>query len=145
MSTPPGGVFAMLATSPEAMRRVSKLGAFARFGTSLPDLPREAAIYVTACREQFAAEVRIHGETAKRLGGDDALLDHLANGAFDQVPDRVQQAAIFAHTLATTGAVDQPVFDAARAAFGDRGVVDLAVTVGYYVLLARLNRVFAPE
>ena len=35
-ASPPGDFFGVLVASPEGMRRLSKVGAFSRFGTMLP-------------------------------------------------------------------------------------------------------------
>jgi 4-carboxymuconolactone decarboxylase len=141
----PGGLWGMLVTAPEGMRRVGKLGAFARTRTTLPDQAREAATFLTVCLTGYQLEIDIHGRALAGLGVDQAVVDALRAGRTDGLPEGIRQAARFAQEQAGGQPVGDETFEAARAAFGDRGVVELAIVVGYYLMLSTLARTFVVE
>ena len=142
---PPGGFFGCLVNSAEGMRRLSKLGAFARFGTNLPEIPREAAVYLTNNHASDTLEIAIHGQTLTRLGVEPATIAAIGQGLTADLPDGVRQAVEFAREMLTTGRVSQPVFEAAQQVFGDQGTVELALVISYYDLIGRLRLIFTPE
>jgi hypothetical protein len=74
-----------------------------------------------------------------------SVVDALRAGRTDGLPDGIRQAARFAQEEASGRSVSDETFEAARAAFGDRGVVELAIVVGYYLMLSTLARTFIVE
>ena len=142
VTNPPGGLFGILVASAEGMRRVSKLGAFGRTRTILQDAPREAAVVFTAAHEGYDYEVQVHSATLGRLGVDAAAVEALRAGKTGGLPDGIREAAGLAQAMCAGGEVPQAVFDAARLAFGDQGVVEMSIVIGYYLMLSRLAKVY---
>jgi 4-carboxymuconolactone decarboxylase len=141
---PPGPIWSMLLHSPEGMRRVAKWGAFARYGTSLPEQEREAAIFVAACRCRFGYETRVHAGNLERLGVPPVTIEALRSGQFEDLAPAMRSAAQLACAMTgSTPEVTEECFTAARDLFGERGVVELGLVIAYYSALAKLWHLLA--
>jgi 4-carboxymuconolactone decarboxylase len=125
--------------NPELTYRVAHLGSFIRFDSELPDKVRELAILATArevdARFEWAGHVRI----ARELGITDeqvqAIADRKAPAGFN---DDDALPVTIAQELRRTNALSDASFNAAKAKYGDRGVIELIATVGYYSLMGCL-------
>jgi len=100
------GPFNALLRSPELCDLVQRLGAFVRFGTSVPQRLNEMAIIMAGRKWTAQYEFYAHRRLALEAGLSPAIADAIA--AFQRVKD----------------------------AFGERGVVDLVGAVGYYSLVS---------
>jgi len=130
-SGPRGGVrgpFDALLRSPELADRLQKVGAYVRFESSLPARLGELAILVTA--RHWGAQYEWY--------------------AHRRLAEQADEAAVydFCRELHETKNVSDAAWDAALEHFGERGVVDLIGTCGYYTVVSMvLNaaRVPMPE
>jgi len=132
-----GGPFNVMLRSPEVADRVQALGALARFNETLPPALRELAIIMTARHWTAHFEWYAHKRAALAAGLDAAIVDAVAEGRRpERMSDPERALYDFCGQLLGTGRVDTPAFDAAVAAFGERGVVDAITTVGYYSMVS---------
>jgi 4-carboxymuconolactone decarboxylase len=137
-----GGPFNVLLRSPEMGNLAQELGAYARFNSVLPPNLRELAIIMTARFWISEFEWYAHKRAALAAGVDPEVVDAIAAGTR---PERTtpEEAVVYEFTneLLQTRQVSDPSFAAARELLGERGVVDLVGTVGYYGLVAMLLNV----
>jgi len=135
-SGPRGGVrgpFDALLRSPEFADRLQKVGAYVRFESSLPPRLSELAILVTARYWGAQYEWHAHRRLAEQAGLAPAIADAIAE---KRRPAALQadEAAVydFCCELHETKHVSDAAWDAALERFGERGVIDLIGTCGYY-------------
>ena len=133
----PFGPFIQLLDSPELMTRISALGEYLRFRSSLPPRLSELAILITAAHWRQQYEWDIHAPEALKAGIPQAALDAIWAGDMPADLDTEQQAL---YDLCTALHRDRTVFpalrDRARAALGQQAVMDATGICGYYALLA---------
>ena len=137
-----GGPFQALLRSPELGDIVQQFGAHVRFKSILPDPLKEFAILVTARHWTAQYEWQAHRKMGVEAGLDPAKADALAEG---KRPDRMSpdEAAVyeFAGELVRTGEVSDQNFAAIKERWGERGVVELILTVGYYTTVSMILNV----
>jgi 4-carboxymuconolactone decarboxylase len=132
-----GGPFNALLRSPQLCDRVQGLGQFVRFESSLPGRVRELAILVTAHHWRAQYEWYAHSRIAREEGLDQTVIDAIREGNDEPFDDpALQVTREFAASLLATGRVPDSVHDSAAELFGERGVVDLVGTIGYYCLVS---------
>jgi 4-carboxymuconolactone decarboxylase len=137
-----GGPFNVLLRSPEMGDLAQKLGAYARFNSSLPDTLREMAIIMTAGYWEAEYEWNAHKRAALAAGLAPALVDAIATGRRPRAMSPVEAALYdFCDELLNEHFVSDTTFDAAIDALGERGVVDVIGTVGYYAMVSMLLNV----
>jgi 4-carboxymuconolactone decarboxylase len=149
---PRGGVrgpFDALLRSPELADRLQKVGTYVRFESSLPARLSELAILVTARYWSAQYEWYAHRKLAEKAGLAPAIADAIAAR---RRPDALQEdeTAVydFCRELHETKRVGDAAWKAALERFGERGVIDLIGTCGYYSVVSMvLNaaRVPMPE
>ena len=123
--------------SPEFCDRVQKLGEFIRFDTCLPPALLEMAILITGRHWGSHYEWYAHRKLAHAAGLDDAVIDAIRDGRAPALKDAGARAIYdYASTLLRSRKVSQAQHDAVVAAFGERGVVELVGTLGYYTLVS---------
>lgn len=133
----PFGPFIHLLESPELMTRVSALGEYLRFRSALPPRLSELAILITAAHWRQEYEWEIHAPEALKAGIPQATLDALWAGDSPQELDSEEQALYdWCVALHRDRTVFPGLRDRARAALGERGVMDATGICGYYALLA---------
>ncbi|MEY4872602.1 MAG: hypothetical protein RLZZ563_1932, partial [Pseudomonadota bacterium] len=130
-------------TSPGLADTAQALGAFCRFGTSLPPRLSELAILVTGAFWTSGFEWAVHAPIAQKAGLSDAVIEAIRIG---QTPDFVHEDEAIIHTFATELHRDHKVHPAtyarAIAAFGEQAVVDLVGILGYYTLMSMTINAF---
>jgi 4-carboxymuconolactone decarboxylase len=140
------GPFAVLLHSPEVARRTAELGAFIRFESSLLPADRELVILTLAreldCRFEWAAhvpEARAAGVRAEAIAavGTRQAPEGLTPGEAEIV--RYVQELLRRHR------VDEARLAPLLARLGERGLVELTATVGYYAMLACALNAFGLE
>ena len=123
--------------SPGLAERAQELGAFCRFGTSLPARLSELAILTTAVHWQAEFEWNAHEPFALQAGLAPAVVASLRAGA---TPDFTldDEAAVhaFARELLDTRGVSDPAWQRATGVLGLRGAVELIGILGYYALIS---------
>ena len=129
--------------SPGLAQRAQDLGAFCRYGTSLPPRLSELAILVTGAHWRAGFEWWAHAPIAAKAGLDPAAIDAIKAG---QTPVFAQadEAAVyaFAHELLTRREVSDETYARAVEALGQLGVVDLTGVLGYYGLISMTIKAF---
>ncbi len=137
-----GGPFNALLRSPEMGDLAQALGAYVRFGSSLPATLRELAIIMTARHWTAHFEWYAHKNAALAAGLDPAIVDAVAAGRRPESMQSDEQVVYeFCTELFENHRVSDATFEAAIAAFGERGVIDLVGTVGYYSFVSMVLNV----
>jgi 4-carboxymuconolactone decarboxylase len=136
------GPFNVLLRSPEMGDLAQKLGAYARFHSSLPPRLSELAILITARFWTAQFEWQAHHKNALAAGLSPGIVDAIAAGKRPAAmqPDEEAVYNFCTEVLNTKQASDQ-VFQAAKEKFGERGVVDMMAVVGYYQFVSLLLNV----
>lgn len=136
------GPFNVMLRSPEMGDLAQKLGAYARYHTSLPPRLNEMVILITGRFWTAQFEWQAHRKNAEKVGLSPAIIKAIAEG---KRPTGMQpdEAAVynFCTELLRTHHVSDAVFHAAKDKFGERGVVDMIGVMGYYQLVSMLLNV----
>ena len=129
--------------SAELADKAQALGAFCRYGTSLPPRLSELAILVMGAHWQAGFEWAAHAPIAAKAGVDPAAIDAIRR---DETPVFVDAEARVIHAFASELLRNRRVSDATYAEavtlFGTRTVVDLVGILGYYTLISMTIAVF---
>jgi 4-carboxymuconolactone decarboxylase len=132
------GPFTPWLRSPEMADRYQKVGEYVRFNTSLPKNLSEFAILITARHWTSQAEWLIHYPIAVAAGMKASVLDDLAvkkrPRGMSADETLIYDFSIGLHEK--KGYLPDGLFDAAKARFGEKGVVDLIGLNGYYDVAA---------
>ncbi|HEX5230290.1 MAG TPA: carboxymuconolactone decarboxylase family protein [Bryobacteraceae bacterium] len=133
------GPFNVLLRSPEMGDLAQKLGAYARFHSSLPPRLSEMAILITGRFWTAQFEWQAHHRNALAAGLSPAVIDSIAAGKRPASMQPDEEAVYnFCTELLKTHHVGDATFKAAKDKFGERGVVDMIGIVGYYQLVSML-------
>lgn len=138
------GPFFIWLHSAELLSRGEKLGLYARFHSSLPPRLSELCILIMASHWKCAGEWVDHEPIARGQGVDATALDALRRGKpakFGQ-PDEAATYEL-AQELLNTREVSDATYAKAKAALGERGVLDVVAVLGYYSLIAMSMKTFA--
>jgi 4-carboxymuconolactone decarboxylase len=137
-----GGPFNVLLRSPEMGDLAQQFGASMRFHSSLPRKLNEMAIIITARYWTAHFEWNAHRNAAAQAGLSEAIIQSIATGKRPATMDADETIVYnFATELLNTKQVSDPVFQATKDRFGERGVVDLIGVMGYYQLVSMLLNV----
>ncbi len=140
------GPLAIWLHSADLANRAQALGAYCRFGSSLPPRLSELAILVMGAYWQAGFEWHVHAPIAEAAGiapGIIAAIKVRAQPVFTE-PD-AKAVHDFARALLDTHAVPDDTYAIARHALGDRGLVDLVGVLGYYGLISMTIKAFRVE
>ena len=123
--------------SPQLGEHAQALGAFCRFGTSLPTRLSELAILTTGAFWRASFEWHAHAPMAIQAGIDSAAVEAIRIGKTPQFP-REDEAAVhaFARELIDTRRVSEQTFRRVADALGLKAVVELVGILGYYSLVS---------
>ncbi len=140
VSGPRGGMpgpFNAWLRSPDLAARLQKVGEYARFMTSLPPALNELAILLVARDWSAAFEWYAHYQLAMKAGLSPAIADAIAQRRRPATMSEDEATVYdFVHELLQKRNVSDAVFEKVRKRFGERGVVDLIGTAGYYVAVS---------
>lgn len=140
------GPFAVMLNSPQVAGRVAHLGAYLRFESVLSKEERELATLTAAREIDCDYEWSLHVDLSRKAGVRDEAIEIIGNrGSLDQLTEREALIVGYGRELITNHTVSSETFAAAHEAFGDQGVVDLTMTMGYYTMLAFALNVFEVE
>lgn len=136
------GPFIPLLRSPELMDRMQRVGEYLRFESALPARASELAIAITAHHVRNEFEWAMHRPLAIRAGVAEEVLDAIGAGR-SPAPLEADDAPVhdFVVELLRTHFVGDAAYAAVRERFGERGVVDLVATVGYFVSVSLVMNV----
>jgi len=131
------GGFAVMLASPEVTRRIAHVGTYVRFESGLPAVMRELAVLAACAELENPEESAIHERVCLGLGLPASLVEAvLARSAVEGAGADETLAIAFSRELTRGHRLSEPTFQAVRARLGDKGVVDLIATVGYYAMMA---------
>jgi 4-carboxymuconolactone decarboxylase len=130
------GPFTMFLHSPELAGRVAHLGAYVRFEGSLDMRVRVLAAMVVA--REFEAMYVWGAQTggARRLGVPEATITAIREQHTRGIPPEDAQIVEFTKQLLQKHRVDDAIFKALQARFGNDELIQLTGVIGYYSMLA---------
>jgi 4-carboxymuconolactone decarboxylase len=136
------GPFNALLRSPEAADRVQKVGEYVRFQSTIPAPLNEMAILIAGRAWNAQFEFWAHSRLGKAAGLDGAIIDAIAEGRRPPtLGDDERVVYDFCSELFRDKGVSDPVFQAVRDRFGEQGVIDLIVAMGYYSTVSMILNV----
>jgi 4-carboxymuconolactone decarboxylase len=137
------GPFNAFVHVPEIGRRLSSLGGYLRFETSIERRLTEVAICTVGAHWRSEFEFWAHAPMAIEHGVDADVIDALRDGRapqFERDDERVVHAV--ATQLLNDRRVDDITYAAARRLLGERGMVELVTLIGYYCLISMMLNLF---
>jgi 4-carboxymuconolactone decarboxylase len=138
-----GGPFQPLIRAPDICALASQLGEHLRWGTSLPERLSELAIITTARFWRAQYEWFAHAPLAAKAGVPAAAIEAIRTG---DTPSFAAADEALVHRLCSeifrTQRLGDASFNAATAAFGEQGLVELIALIGYYTLIGNTLNVF---
>ncbi|MCC7346016.1 MAG: carboxymuconolactone decarboxylase family protein [Variibacter sp.] len=127
------GPFHALLRSPDLADRIRQVGDYIRYGNSLSDALRELVILMAARYWSAQYEWQAHRRISQAAGLDPAIPDAIAAG---KRPAKMaaDEALIydFCRELLYDKDVSDAVYEAALTRFGERTVLDIVCTAGYF-------------
>ena len=143
------GPFNVLLRSPQMGNIAQQFGASTRFNPSMPRKLNEMAIIITARYWTSQYEWAAHKRAALDAGLNPAIVDAIQNGRRPTGMAKDEEAVYtFCSELLKTKQVSDSTFAAAKAAVGEKGVVDLIGVMGWYhtvSMLLNVDRYPLPE
>ncbi len=138
------GPFNALLRSPQLCDLVQRVGAYVRFGSSIPGPLNEMAICMAGRKWGAQYEFYAHRRLAIEAGLNPAIVDAIAAGhrPYDLSPDEMTIYG-FVTDLLSTGQVSDTPYAAMLERFGERGIMDIVGAVGYYSLVSMVLNVAA--
>jgi len=131
--------FSVVAHSPEVARRVSHLGTYLRFESTVPNALNEVAICVVGRNFDSRHEFYAHRRLALEAGVSEATIDVIAyKKPVDGLSEDEAAVITYARQLLEDHKATDQVFDALRAKLGEQGIVELTAVIGYYSLMSML-------
>ncbi len=140
------GPFGPWLRSPELADRAQQLGAFCRFGSSLPPRLSELAILVTARHWTAQFEWWAHARMAREGGLAEPVIEAIRDR---RRPEAMQadEAAVHDYCAAALGQgrVDDATYGRVVETLGEVAAVELVGIIGYYCLVSLTLNVFGVE
>lgn len=137
------GPLAVWLHSAELAHRAQALGEYCRFGSSLPPRLSELAILVMGAYWQAGFEWQVHAPIAEAAGIAPDIIAAIKRRERPVFAEADAQAVHdLSRELLETRDVAQSTYVLARAALGDRGLVDLVGVLGYYGMISMTIKLF---
>ena len=131
------GPFLPLLRSPVLLERAGKVGEYLRFESVLHARIRELATCAVSRHVSNQFEWTMHAPLAVKAGVAEATVEALRLGARPKSLPADEEAALdFTRELLATHGVSDPTYAAALAAFGEQGVVELTMLIGYFAMVS---------
>ena len=138
------GPFNLVLQSPELGAAFLKLQGAEEEHTSLSKRVRQVVILTVGAVWQSDYERYAHTAVARKAGLPDSAIAALANGdVATELTAEEKVAQRFTKQLTADNRIEQDLFDAAKDAFGVRGIVDMIVLAGCYDTVSSLLNAFA--
>ncbi len=138
-----GGPFQLLIRAPEICEHAARLGEHLRWGTALDARLSELAIITTARFWRAQYEWYAHAPLAEKAGVPAAAVEAIRT---DGTPVFAAEDEALVYRLCTeifrTQRLSDQSFNAAIAAFGETGLVEIIGIIGYYTLIGNTLNVF---
>jgi 4-carboxymuconolactone decarboxylase len=131
----------VLLHSPDVTGRIVHVGSYVRFESALPPRVREVAALAASSEMQNAFEQAAHTPGALQGGASEQSVQTIKErGPLELIDEEDRLPVRCARELFRDHDLPQATFDEALAAYGERGVIDLFSTIGYYSMLACLHK-----
>ncbi|MGE3961685.1 MAG: carboxymuconolactone decarboxylase family protein [Dehalococcoidia bacterium] len=145
-SGPRGGIrgpFNAWLRSPQLADHGQQLGAYCRYGSSLPANLSELAIILTGKHWTSQYEFYAHARLALAAGVPEAAVEAIRTGGTPAFTDeREQLVHDFVTEYLRTSRVSDTTYQRALGLIGERGILDVVAIVGYYGLVSMTLNVF---
>ncbi len=136
------GPFNALLRAPELCDLVQRVGAYVRYGSSIPQDLNELAICMAGRKWTAQYEFYAHRKLGIAAGLSPAILDAVAAGTTPTNMSADETIVYnFVTALLTDGSVPDAQYQPALARFGENGVMDLVGAVGYYSVVSMVLNV----
>ena len=136
------GPFNVLLRSPEMGDLAGTFGAATRFNTSIPRKLNELAIILVGRHWTSQFEWAAHHRAALQAGLSPAICDAIAEGKRPASMAKDEEVVYnFVTELLNTTQMSDATFNATKAMFGERGIVDLVGVMGWYHTVSMLLNV----
>lgn len=134
------GFYEQLMAYPELFNRLSELGSFVRFHSSLSAPVREATILMTGVELRSELEWSTHQEPAQQAGLSREQIHRIGSGStLEPEHERLRQLV---RTVTAQESVPQALFDELVEAYTVQGAVELVTLVAMYRMYASLGAAF---
>jgi 4-carboxymuconolactone decarboxylase len=138
--------FRALLNSPRVTGHLTSMGAQLRFHSAMPENLKELAIILVARERNSGIEWTGHSVLAARAGVSDSSIEKVRTGkAPEGLTEEEAVIARYVHQAIRDKEVSEETFAAAHQILGDRGVVDLTLTICYYTAVALAQIALKPE
>ncbi len=134
------GFYEQLMVYPELFERISDLGSFVRFHSSLSAPVREATILMTGVELKSTLEWTTHQESARTAGLSQELIDAIGSGS--RLDSEHERLRLLVRTVTAQQSVAQGLFDELVEAYTIQGAVELVTLVSMYRMFAALGAAF---
>jgi len=132
-----GGPWLALLHSPEIAQRTMHLGSYVRFESTLDRKVLEFTALIAAreleCKHEWAAHIN-HGQKAG-IPVETVRAVYEKKGV-ENFSTEEAQIVSFVREMIHSHRVSEPTFQAIYGRFGEKGMVELTATIGYYAMLA---------
>lgn len=146
MAGPRGGLrgpFLPWLRSPELANHGQRLGAYARYGTSLPRNLSELAIIITGKHWTAQYEFFAHARLALEAGVAEEVVEAIRTGGVPSFEDAAEQFVYdFVTEYFRTNRISDATYERGLAIVSERGILDIVAIVGYYSLVSATLNVF---
>ena len=130
--------------SPGLAGPAHRLGEFTRFRTSLGKRRSEIAILISARHWRAQFEWWAHERLAREAGLEEDIIRAIHENRAPKLADPADAAVHdFAAAILEKGRVDDALFERAKSALGEAGIVDLIGLLGYYAMVSMTLNAFA--
>ena len=136
------GPFNALLRAPELCDLVQRVGAYVRYGSSIPAALNELAICMAGRKWTAQYEFYAHRKLGIAAGLNPAILDAVAD-CTTPVGMSTDETIVynFVTALLGNGSVPDALYQPAVTRFGENGVMDLVGAVGYYSIVSMVLNV----
>ena len=129
--------------SPELAERAQELGAFCRYGTSLPPRLSELAILVTGAFWQAGFEWHAHAPIALKAGIPAEAIEAIRRGKAAKFAREDEQAVYeFSRELWNKRRVSDATYQLLAGLLGANAIIELVAILGYYGLISMTINAF---
>lgn len=140
------GPYGILLHSPDLAARVANTGAYVRFEFDMPNSLKEVVIITAAAHIKSQYEFAAHARLAREAGVSENTIKIIAEGRAPQGLSGDEEILVrYALELLQDRKISDGTFNAIKNKWGDRGVVDLTVLIGHYLLVAQILAAFDVE
>ncbi len=143
---PPMNIFRMMAHAETVMPRFVRMGNALLGKTELDPQLREMAIVRVGHLSQATYELHQHNALCRKLGMPEDKIEALAGKADAPVFSKLERMVLeFADTVVRDVRAPDAMFEALRKELGERQMVELVLTIGYYMMTCRFLENFGVD